>query len=61
MEKLFMIAAEICAFILSLLCVYHWSEGHSGGMSLFFALLFMIMGAWCHKIQRTIKFDFRLW
>ena len=60
MEKLFIIGAEICAFILSALCVYHYLAGNCENMVMLFSLMFAAMAVWCHRIQKLLKFDFRL-
>lgn len=62
MEKLFMIMAEICAILLSILCVYHhFNSGYDSDIAILFSIVFAIMAIWCHSIQRTLRFDFRLW
>ena len=61
MEKICCIIAEICAVLLSILCVYHYFSIDSDGMILLFSLMFAVMALWCHKIQKDIKFDFKLW
>ena len=61
MEKIFIIGAEICAILLSILCVYHYFASNCDGMVIFFFLVFAAMAIWCHKIQKHIKFDFKLW
>ena len=61
MEKVCIIGAEICAALLSILMIYHYFANDCDGVVLFFSILFAIMSVWCHKIQKDIKFDFKLW
>lgn len=61
MEKVLIIGAEVCAVLLSILCVYHYFTGNCDSSVVVFSIVFAIMAAWCHKIQKDIEFDFRLW
>lgn len=61
MEKLLIIGAEICAFILSILCVYHYCVNNSGGVAILFSIIFAVAAYVCHRIQKDLKFDFKLW
>lgn len=61
MGKIFIISAEICAIILSFLCVYHYFANDCSGMVMFFSFMFAVMAICCHKLQKGIKFDFKLW
>ena len=56
-----MIGSEICAAILSILCVYHYFASHCDGMVIFFAVMFAVMAVLCHKIQKSLRFDIKLW
>ena len=61
MEKLLIIGAGICNALLSILSVYYYCANHCDGMVLFFSLMFAVMAIWCYKIQKPLKFDFKIW
>lgn len=61
MEKVLIISAEVCAVLLSILCVYHYFTSNCDGMVILFSIIFAGMAIWCHNLQKDIKFDFKLW
>ena len=55
MEKILVISVEVCAILLSALCVYTYFKDYDG-MVMFFSIMFAGMAVWCHGIQKSMKF-----